>query len=150
MRPEVCIDASVVVKWFIFEDYRDESLALLDECDALGIPTIAPDHIYTEVTSTFRGLVHRRIITSESGDEAVSMLMRAQIVRFDTVDLLNDAWRIAKLYNLSTMYDAYYLALADLRGCDFWTADQRLINSIRGDLPFVRHIKDFAPGMLET
>lgn len=149
MRPEVCVDASVVVKWFIFEEFRDEALALLNECDALGIPTIAPDHVFTEVTSAFRVQVHRGVVSLESATEAVSKLMRAQIVRFDTVDLVQDAWRIAAAFRMATMYDAYYLALSELRGCDYWTADERLINSVPG-LPYVRHIRDFVPGMLET
>lgn len=149
MKNELCVDASIVVKWFIFEDLREQSIALLDECDALGVRTIAPDHIYAEVSSTFRVLVYRKIISLESGQIALSMLKNAHIERFDTADLLSDAWRIASKYNLSTMYDAYYLALAELRGCDFWTADERFINSVPG-LPYVRNIKDFTPGMLES
>ena len=54
----------------------------------------------------------------------------------------------AALHNLPTLYDAYYLALAQARGCDFWTADRRFVNSVP-QVPCVRDIRDFATGMLE-
>jgi len=47
------------------------------------------------------------------------------------------------------LYDAFYLALADICGYDFWTSDQRFVNAAHG-LPYVRHIRDFTPGLLET
>ena len=64
-------------------------------------------------------------------------------------DLFTGAWHIAEQYNLASLYDAYYMALAQARDCDFWTADRRFLNSVP-KLPYVRDIRDLTPGMLET
>lgn len=38
-----------------------------------------------------------------------------------------------------------YVALAEMYQIDLWTADLRLLNSLRHKLPFVRWIKDYRP-----
>ncbi len=48
------------------------------------------------------------------------------------------AWEIAKQFNFATVYDAVYLALAEFRGCEFWTADQKLYERVKAQLPYVR------------
>jgi predicted nucleic acid-binding protein len=35
-------------------------------------------------------------------------------------------------------YDTHYLVLAEYLACEFWTADERLANAVRGELPWVR------------
>jgi predicted nucleic acid-binding protein len=48
------------------------------------------------------------------------------------------AWEIATAFGFATVYDATYLALAELRGCEFWTADERLFNQVTDKLFFVK------------
>jgi predicted nucleic acid-binding protein len=36
-----------------------------------------------------------------------------------------------------------YLALAKLRGCEFWTTDERLYKAVRHDLTWVKWLGDF-------
>ena len=139
---EVCVDANLAVMWYTPEDLRDKSVALLKECDRLDIRLIAPDHMMAEAASVIRTKLYRGLIDADEAWIAVSLLVQTQIDYVDVLELVPDAWRIAENYNLASLYDAYYLALAEGRGCDFWTADERFINSVRG-VPFVRHIKDF-------
>lgn len=148
MSDDICIDANIVVKWYTYEDLKEEAIALLDESDRLGIQLIAPDFIYAETASTIRKNVYRGLLSAENGAIAIGLLKRLEIKRYDVRDLYDDAWRIAERFNLGGLYDAFYLALAELRGCDFWTADQKLLNSTTG-LSYARSIKDYAPGMLE-
>jgi hypothetical protein len=35
-------------------------------------------------------------------------------------------------FSLPATYDAHYLALAERENCEFWTADTRLFNAIKG------------------
>jgi predicted nucleic acid-binding protein len=44
-----------------------------------------------------------------------------------------------RLYGRS-VYDSSYLALAEQEGVDLITADERLLNSVQKDLPWVRWI----------
>ena len=43
-------------------------------------------------------------------------------------------------FNQPTAYDTAYLALAQLDRCDFWTADRRLYNTVKEELPWVKWI----------
>ncbi len=46
-------------------------------------------------------------------------------------------------YELPTVYDAYYLIVAQRAVCDFWTDDRRLLRILAGRLPYVRWIGDY-------
>ena len=145
--PEICIDANVVVKWYTAEDFRDKAMALADECFDQGIEMIAPEVFFAEVSSAIRRKVHRKLLLPAEGLLAVGVLSRTEIIPYSLKDLYKGAWRIAETYGLPTLYDAYYLALSEQRGCDFWTADERLVNSVSG-LSYIKHIRDFTAGVL--
>lgn len=149
MTSQVCIDANIMVKWYVAEEHREQAVALARKCHHAGIEIIAPSFAIVEATSAVRRKVHRGVMSPSEGLLTVGLLLRAQVVPFEIRDLCMDAWRLAETYKRPTLYDAYYLALAELRDCEFWTADERLINSVAG-LPFVKHIKDFVPGTLGT
>ncbi len=44
-------------------------------------------------------------------------------------DLWVRAWELADKFKAPTTNDMIYLALADLRGCEFWTLDRKLARS---------------------
>ena len=52
--------------------------------------------------------------------------------------LYERALSLAEQFNRPTVYDTHYVALAEIAGCDFWTADQRLVNALGGKLAFVK------------
>jgi predicted nucleic acid-binding protein len=146
---QVCVDANLVVTWLTPEEGRDQAVAFLDQCLGQGIGIIAPDCVFAEVGSALRRKVYRGIMDDEDGRVALSLLDRFAIDVVPVLSLYAEAWKIAVDYNLSTLYDAYYMALAKLHECDFWTADQRFLNSVP-NLPYVRSIRDFGPGILES
>ncbi len=39
-------------------------------------------------------------------------------------------WQIAEKFALATLYDAAFLAVAELESAEFWTADQSLFNTL--------------------
>ena len=45
---------------------------------------------------------------------------------------------LATRFNRPAAYDAHYLALAEMMNCEFWTADRRLFNVVKDELPWVR------------
>jgi predicted nucleic acid-binding protein len=47
---------------------------------------------------------------------------------------------MAKELGLSTLHDMTYLALAKICDCEFWTADEVLIDFLQGRLPWVKWI----------
>ena len=52
------------------------------------------------------------------------------------------AWSLAEELRLPYIYGTTCLALAELRGCEFWTADRRLVNACER-LGFVRRLGEF-------
>jgi predicted nucleic acid-binding protein len=134
--------------WYSPEALRAQSIALLEVCGQQGIRMIAPDCLFAEAGSAIRRQVYRGLLTKEEGKIAITLISGIQLDCVPVRDLYKQSWEIAGKYNLATLYDAYYLALAELRGCDFWTADERFINSVQG-IPYVKHIADFSPDALE-
>ena len=53
------------------------------------------------------------------------------------------AREIAEQFNQPTVYDATYAALAELRGCDFWTADKLFYDAVKKVLTFVKYLPDY-------
>ncbi|MCX6345638.1 MAG: type II toxin-antitoxin system VapC family toxin [Armatimonadetes bacterium] len=151
MTSEICVDANLAVIWYVPEPWREQTVGLLDECLTHNIRIIAPDCIFAEAASAIRRKVYRGLLEADEGHVAISLLAGFPIDSVDVRTLYNEAWKIAAAHNLPTLYDAYYLALAMLRKCDFWTADERFYNSISSisGLTCVKYIKDYLPGILE-
>ena len=49
-------------------------------------------------------------------------------------------WELAHEFNRPRAYDTAYLALAQLLGCELWTADERLYNAVQGKLAWVKWV----------
>jgi predicted nucleic acid-binding protein len=59
-------------------------------------------------------------------------------------DLLKEAYELAVRFNRPRAYDTQYLALAERLGCEFWTADQRLVNSTQGQFSRIRWLGNWS------
>ncbi|MCD6335257.1 MAG: type II toxin-antitoxin system VapC family toxin, partial [Candidatus Latescibacteria bacterium] len=71
-------------------------------------------------------------------------ILDAAPVRIVEVSHLRQRAReIAELSNQRFVYDATYAALAELRGCEFWTADKAFYHAVKTILPFVKVLPDF-------
>jgi len=84
-------------------------------------------------------------VTSERAEVAFYKLQALPIQQISVSGQRKRAWEIAAEFGASTVYDATYLALAELRGCEFWTADQRLFNQVKDKLSFVKYLGTYAP-----
>jgi predicted nucleic acid-binding protein len=56
------------------------------------------------------------------------------------------AIELANNFSLLATYDAYYLALAERESCEFWTADTRMWNAVKGKFAWVRWMGDYHTG----
>jgi predicted nucleic acid-binding protein len=48
----------------------------------------------------------------------------------DSDALRTKTWTLAQQFSLATLYDASFLAVAELESAEFWTADQSLLNTL--------------------
>lgn len=126
---EVCVDAGVAVKVVVAEFDSDKADALFAEWANDGTQVIVPAFFSVETDSIVRQkVVLRQELTVEQAEHAFATLQVLPLREIFTPGLRRRAWEIAKDFGFATVYDATYLALAALRGCEFWTADERLFN----------------------
>ena len=134
---EVCVDASLVIAWFLPEEFSDEAFALKERWDAEGVELVAPVMLASEVASTLRQAVYRGRILAGEGDEAFAAFLEMPIRIIQPENLLSHAWEIGKAVNAPRLYDAFYIGLADIQDCELWTADRRLVNLVQSQFPQV-------------
>jgi predicted nucleic acid-binding protein len=143
---EVCVDASLAVKVVVTEPDSDKADALFDEWASAGQQLVAPAFFEVETDSILRQkVVLRRDLTAEQAEAAFAKLQALPIQQVSVSEHRQRAWRIATEFGFATVYDATYLALSEVRGCEFWTADERLYNQVKDKLAFVKWLGNYMP-----
>ena len=120
------VDASVAVKWFAEEPQSDEAEAILAGPDDLH----APDLILAELGNALCKKARLGLVTSE---QALDALLRASafFARLHPLpDLASRATEIAIDIEHS-VYDCFYLALAERERLPMVSADRRLLRKKR-------------------
>jgi len=136
----VCVDASLAIKLVVRESFSDRALDLWQNWIESGVEPIAPPIFPFEVSSVIRNKYVRNELTAEEAERAFNLFTRLNLIVLTSETLLKEAWDMAKELGLPTLYDTAYLALAKLCNCEFWTADEVLINSLQGKFSWVKWI----------
>lgn len=134
---DLVIDSGVVVKWYVAEPYSAEVRRVFSGYLNGDLNLFAPDIIYAE----FGNILWKKQALQNFNPADAEMIVeefRTQIDLTTTTaaDLLDDAYRIA-VQHKRTVYDSLYVALSARLGCEFVTADERLVNAIGATFPQV-------------
>lgn len=114
------IDASVLTVFYVSDDQRRGALgSRLAAGDAL----FAPAHVDAEVASALRGLARTNRAVERAAPRALAHLAGFPLRRMPIAPLLERMWQ---LRSNVTVYDAAYIALAELLGCELVTCDAKL------------------------
>ncbi|HLW46979.1 MAG TPA: type II toxin-antitoxin system VapC family toxin [bacterium] len=140
MAGQVCVDASVVLMLLLPDDLTAQAESLWQFWMRDEIEPVTAPLFFAEVTSVLREHVYHGHLRTEDGDAAFLNFTALAVRSVVPDDLQPQAWRLAKKYNRPRAYDAQYLAVATRLGCDLWTADRRLVNSVNA--PWVRWLGD--------
>jgi len=141
---ERCLDASVIVKLALKgESHRATTRRLVRESTVAGIELIAPPLFESEVDTVIRKRVVSGRLSFEDAHKAYNVLDRAPVRIVTHPNLRQRARDIAERFSLPTVYDATYAALAELRGCEFWTADRVFYDAVKAVLTFVKYLPDY-------
>jgi len=144
---EVCVDASLAVKVVVAEPDSDKADALFNEWANERKQLIAPAFFEVETDSILQQkVVLRKELTLEQAAAAFAKLQTLPIQQIAVPGQRQRAWEIATDLGLPTVYDATYLALAELHRCEFWTADERLFNRAKDRLHFVKWLGSYVSG----
>ncbi|MHB1709725.1 MAG: type II toxin-antitoxin system VapC family toxin [Thermoplasmataceae archaeon] len=139
-RPEnIVLDASVVVKWFVDEEYTDSSLQLLEDYLNGKVTLYSVQLMPYEVINALR---YNSIIGRSDLVQIGRALARFQIVLYPLLDgLCENAISIA-IDSGTTVYDAAYLALAISMKSPLYTSDQKFMDKIGDHYP-AYHISNY-------
>lgn len=141
---ERVIDASVAVKWVMKgESYRRQARKLLRESHTAGVTLIAPPLFEGETESVIQEEVFFGHVSIADADKAIRALDRAGVQIVHDPRVKERARQIARQSSQRRVYDATYAALAELRGCEFWTADKVFYDAVKAALPFVKYLPDY-------
>ena len=143
MNSRVCIDASLAVRWVVPTEQDPMADSLLQAWDEAGIELITPPLFDAEVSSAIRKHVYLKHLLPRQGERAYRLYRQLRIVTVSPVNLSEIAWRLAVEFNQVRTYDMQYLAVAELEDCEFWTADRRLANSLKGKNKRIRWLGEF-------
>lgn len=141
----ICVDASVVVKWLFVEEHSVEARGLLRSAMDTAEPIIAPPLLLSEVANVIRQYQRRGELNLEQARAIVDELLAFPITILSPETLYDRALILAHEYDLPAIYDAQYVALAELLAAALWTADRRLARSVGGGLPFVHVLANWRP-----
>ena len=105
---------------------------------------IAPPLFEMEVDSIVLTRFVEGSVTSRTANKIWSELAALPVAIKTHRSMRQRAREIARHFNQRKVYDSTYAALADLRGCEFWTADKRFYDAVRAGLPFVKYLPNFS------
>ncbi len=142
--PERCVDASVAIKWVVKEEpLQDKARKLLQDSLTEGITLIAPPLFEYETESVIQTKIIRGAATIADADLALQALAAVSVQLVSHPDMVKRARSLARQFNQPKIYDSLYAALAELRGCEFWTADKVFYDTVGGGLPFVKYLAHY-------
>src|SRR5262245_1580724 len=135
------IDAGVVVKWFIPETDTAKARRLLELFHQGAAALMAPDLLIPEAANVFWKRADRNDITAQEAADNLNDLLSINLPLIASSILAPVAMAIARTYRRS-VYDCLYLALAQDRGCDLNTTDERLVNAVGAQFPQLKLLND--------
>ena len=122
-RRQIVVDASVVVKWFVEEEYSREARLLRDAYVNGLIDLIAPSLLPYEVLNALK---YSGAYGEDELKEIAQTLDDFQFTLFNLEgDLARKAIEIAMRKGV-TIHDASYIALAQILNTEMYTADEKL------------------------
>lgn len=133
----ICVDASLIIRLLLSGEYASPVAVLWKAWHEAGSLIVAPTLIHYEVSNALRRYVVLGELLSEEAAEALEATLQLGIALHGDAALHRRALALAKHLELSTAYDAHYLALAERLGAEFWTADHQLVNTVSSVLPWV-------------
>ena len=140
--PKLVLDASIAVKWLNpHESLADKANLIRDDYERGRISLVVPAFWEYEVANGLNKAVARGQLTEAEGREAV-VLVLALPMQKEPLPAPQESYALARRYQRS-VYDSWYVHLAEKTGCEFWTADRKLYNALKETIPWVRWLADY-------
>lgn len=128
MTRERVVDASVVIKLFVTEDFSTETRRFFK---TPGLRLYVPDFLYVECTNILWKYVKSFKLSLQMAQQSLFKLQRLRFHPVSVPVFLESAIQLASRYDLSA-YDATYASLAQGFAIPLVTADEKLIRKLKG------------------
>jgi len=130
MSKEVVADSNVIVKWFIDEEYSIHARMLRDDHLLGRITVVSPKYALLEILNALRKYRARGLLREDHIREIYRLIPELEIdFRAINEEIALKALVYA-LENSITVYDAYFILLAQSLDTLFYTADDKLLKKI--------------------
>jgi predicted nucleic acid-binding protein len=137
------VDASTALKWYLQDEHNvAEALRVFDDFGRGSVRLIAPDHVRYEIGNALWNAVRRERVTTESARQSFQGFLALRVDTVGQSELLINAFDYAHRFGCA-LYDALYLALADMAQCPLVHADRRLRNTLGGRFGRELWIEDY-------
>jgi predicted nucleic acid-binding protein len=140
----ICLDASLALKLLVVEEDSARARSLWRSWIADGIEIVAPGLFVFECASALRRMVVRHDLDEEPARIAIELLLAMPVSLQAPEGLVERAWDLARELARPTVYDCFYLAVAELLDVECWTADRRLFNAIHEKKRWLHHLSEHA------
>lgn len=135
------VDANLALALVIATPYSDRAQALWQRWASAQTVVFAPDLWAYEVTSALHKAMVITGMTLAEAETRLETLVQLGIRLVPPTPALDrSALRWAQRLEQTVAYDAHYLALAEVLGCQFWTADRRLAARLTPDARWVHWV----------
>lgn len=132
------------MRWVVSgQRWQRKARLLLRDATAAGVTFIAPPLFEYETEGVIQGYLSDGTLRTTEADDALDRLSAIGVQIITVSGMVLRAREIARQFNQERIYDALYAALAELRGCDLWTADKRFYDAVSAELPFVQFLLDY-------
>lgn len=125
----VCVDANIVVRLVLFAE--DKIQARWKRWESDEVRFVAPSLLHYEVVNSLYQYQKHGQISAPTLEHALEAALGLPIDLVDDNHIHRRAMVLAAQHGLPAAYDAHYLALAEWMGIELWTADRKLINTLK-------------------
>jgi len=150
-RRVLCLDTSVLVKYFSPDEQELAATSLVDTALRSGVPLTAPFWFWAEIGSVLRKKLRAGLLLPRQASAIWDAVQQLPIDFYDDPAMRQRAWEIADRFKLPTLYDAAFLACTELAPAlegaqrEFWTADAQLLRHLGAEKPaYVRDLRELA------
>ncbi len=136
------VDSSVAFKWFVPESDSDKADRIRDDFDSGSVELLAPDVFPLELAYALTRAERQGRLTIGQASIFWADAMATSPDLHPSLPLATRAIEIASAARIG-VYDCLYVALAEREGCEFVTADVRLVSNLSARFPFIRDLSTF-------
>lgn len=133
------LDASAAAYWVLRNPLSPKALRLRDGYQRRLHELLAPAHFPLEIANGLTKAERQKLIPVGRARPLIHDILQSAPVLHDVNPLFDRAIEVSS-QTRSAFYDCLYIVLAEREGCELVTADDRLVNNVQAQFPFVLHL----------